>query len=141
VTPQAGSQAASASGVARLLVAWGINVLGLIVVDGLFDGIDIRRWGPVVLGGAVLGIANTVVRPLVALLTLPLIVLTLGIGYFAISVGMLALAEWVSPDFSVDGFWTYVGATVILSLVNAVIGRLLGVRASKKMSVHRLPRR
>jgi putative membrane protein len=116
--------------VVRLLVGWGINVLALVVIDGLFDGVEIRRWGPVVLGGAVLGVANTVLRPVLALLTFPLIVVTLGVGYFAISVAMLATAEWVAPDFSIDGFWTYVGATVVVWAVNALVGSLLGVARS-----------
>ena len=38
---------------------------------------------------------------------------------------MLALAEWVAPDFSIDGFWTYVGATIVVWLVNVVVGALL----------------
>jgi uncharacterized membrane protein YvlD (DUF360 family) len=38
---------------------------------------------------------------------------------------MLALAEWIAPDFSIDGFWTYVGATIVVGLVNAVLGALM----------------
>lgn len=117
---------------ARLLVAWGINVLALLVVDGLFDGVTIARWGPVVLGAAVLGVANTILRPALALLTLPLIVLTFGVAYLAINVLMLAVAEWVAPDFSVDGFWTYVGATLVVWLVNTVVGSVLGHRGGQR---------
>jgi putative membrane protein len=123
--------------VVRILVSWGINVLGLIVVDGLFDGVEIGRWGPVVLGGAVLGVANTVVRPLVTLLALPLVIVSLGLGYFAICVGMLALAEWVAPDFSIDGLWTYVGATIVLWLVNVVVGSALGVRKKGTLKIQK----
>jgi putative membrane protein len=117
--------------VVRLLVGWGINVLALVVIDGLFDGVEIRRWWPIVIGGAVLGVANTVLRPVLAVLTLPLIIVTLGVGYFALSVAMLAAAEWVAPDFSIDGFWTYVGATIVVWAVNALVGTLLGVRGGK----------
>jgi putative membrane protein len=122
------------TGIVRLLVAWGINVLALIVVDGVFDSVEIRRWWPVVLGGAVLGVANAVVRPLLTVLTLPFVIVSLGLGYLAISVGMLALAEWVAPDFTIDGFWTYVGATLVISLVNMVFGSLLGVRRKGKVA-------
>ena len=110
----------------RVLVAWGSNVLALLVVDGLFDGVEIRRWGPLVFGAAVLGLANACLKPLLAVLALPLLVATLGIGYLAISVLMLAVAEWAAPDFSIDGFWTYVGATVVVWAVNAVTGAVLG---------------
>lgn len=111
-----------------LLVSWGINVLGLIVADGLFDGLSVRRWGPLVLAGAVLGLANAVLRPLIAVLALPFVLLTFGVGLFAVSVLMLAFTEWVVPDLSIDGFWTYVGATAVVSLVNLVVGGVLGRR-------------
>ena len=60
-------------------------------------------------------IGNTIIKPVLAILTLPLIIFTFGLAYFAINVLMLALAEWITPDFSIDGFWTYVGATIVVS--------------------------
>ena len=68
------------------------------------------------IGAAVLAIANTIVKPILTLLTLPLVIITLGLFLFAINVAMLALAEWIAPDFSIDGFWTYVGATIVVSV-------------------------
>ena len=112
----------------RLLVYWGVNVLALIIVDWLFDSVTIGGWGSLLLGAAVLGFANSVVKPILAILTLPLIIVTLGLAYFAIDVAMLALAEWIAPDFSIDGFWTYVGATIVVWLVNVVVGGFLGIR-------------
>jgi putative membrane protein len=109
----------------RLLVLWGINVLALMVVDGLFDSVDIGRWGSLLVGALVLMIGNAVIKPILAILTLPLVILTFGLFYFAINVAMLALAEWVAPRFSIDGFWTYVGATIVVWLVNVVVGALL----------------
>jgi putative membrane protein len=123
------------TGFVGLLVSWGINVLALLIADGLLDGVEIRRWGPLVLGGAVLGVANAVLRPVLALLTLPLVVVTLGAGLIGIGVLMLALTEWITPDFSIDGFWSYVGATVIVSLSNAVLGPLLGRRRRPRPAV------
>ena len=108
-----------------LLVRWGINVLALIVVDWMFDGVEIGRWGSLLLGAAVLTIGNVFLKPILTILTLPLVILTFGLSYFALNVAMLALAEWIAPDFSIDGFWTYVGATVIVWLVNVSVGWLL----------------
>jgi putative membrane protein len=108
------------------LVGWGINIVALLLVDGIFDSVDIGRWWPVLIGAAVLGIANAVVKPVLAVLALPLIIVTLGLAYFAINVLMLALAEWIATDFSIDGFWTYVGATIVVWLVNWVLNALLG---------------
>jgi putative membrane protein len=108
------------------LVGWGINIVALLLVDEIFDSVDIGRWWPVLIGAAVLGIANAVVKPVLAVLALPLIIVTLGLAYFAINVLMLALAEWIATDFSIDGFWTYVGATIVVWLVNWVLNALLG---------------
>ena len=105
----------------RLLVRYGINVLALIVVDWLFDGVSIGRWWPLLLGAAVLTIGNAILKPILAILTLPLIIVTFGLAYFAINIAMLALAEWIAPRFSIDGFWTYVGATIVVWLVNVVM--------------------
>jgi putative membrane protein len=92
----------------------------------MFDSVLIDRWGPLLLGAAVLGLANAILKPILAILTLPLIVVTFGLAYFALNVAMLALAEWIAPDFSIDGFWTYVGATIVVWLVNLVVGWVLG---------------
>ena len=102
----------------RLLVALGINVLALWIADALFDGVRIHGAWAYIIGAAVLGIANAILKPILTVLTLPLIILTLGVFYFVINVAMLLLAEWIAPDFSIDGFWTYVGAVLIIWLVN-----------------------
>jgi putative membrane protein len=105
----------------RVLVAWAINILALLVADWLFDGFSIERWGPVILAGAVLGLANVFLKPLITFIALPLILLTFGIAYFFVNVVMLLFTEWVTPDFSIDGFWTYVGATIVIWLVNWIV--------------------
>ncbi|MDH4176258.1 MAG: phage holin family protein [Thermoleophilia bacterium] len=107
------------------LLYWGTNIVALIVVDWMFDGVRIDRWWPLLLGAAVLAIGNTVLKPILAVLTFPLIIVTLGLSYFGINVLMLVLAEWVAPDFSIDGFWTYVGATIVIWFVNFVLSRVL----------------
>ena len=109
----------------RLLVLWGINVLALIVVDWMFDGVRIDRWWSLLLGAFVLMVGNAILKPILAIVTLPLVIITLGLSYFAINVLMLALAEWIAPSFSIDGFWTYVGATIVVWLVNVVVGAVL----------------
>jgi putative membrane protein len=109
-----------------LLIGWGVNVVALLVIDWLFDGVEIGRWGSVLLGAAVLGLGNAILKPILALLTLPLILITFGLFYFVLNVAMLALAEWIAPDFSIDGFWTYVGATIVVWLVNWILGVVVG---------------
>jgi putative membrane protein len=102
----------------RLLITWAINVLALVVADWAFDSFEIERWWPVIWAGAILGLANAFLRPVVKTLALPLIIVTLGIAYFFVSMLMLLVTEWISPDLRIDGFWTYVGATIVVGLVN-----------------------
>jgi len=109
----------------RFLVLWGINALALIVVDWMFGGVEIERWGSLLLGAFVLTVGNTILKPILAILTLPLILVTFGLAYFALNVLMLALAEWIAPSFSINGFWTYIGATIVVWLVNVTVGWLL----------------
>jgi putative membrane protein len=109
----------------RALLAWGVNIVALIVIDWLFGSIDIGRWGSLLLGAAVLGLANAILKPILTILTLPLILITLGLFYFVLNIAMLALAEWIAPDFAIDGFWTYVGATIVVWLVNWILNSLL----------------
>jgi putative membrane protein len=109
----------------RALLGWGVNIVALIVVDWLFDSVDIGRWGSLLLGAAVLGLGNTLLKPVLTILTLPLILITLGLFYFVLNIAMLALAEWIAPDFVINGFWTYVGATIVVWLVNWILYTLL----------------
>ena len=117
------SRARDEAFVVWLAVTAGINVLALIFVNWLFDSVGIRGFWSYALGAVVLTLGNAFLKPLLAALTLPLIVVTFGIAYFALNVLMLALAEWVAPRFVVNGFWTYVGATILIWLVNvAMVG-------------------
>jgi putative membrane protein len=115
---------------ARLAIVYGINVFALIVVDWIFGSVTIGRWGSLLFGAAVLTIGNLIIKPILAILTLPLVIVTFGLSYFAINVLMLALAEWLARNFSIDGLWTYVGATIVVWLVNFVVGSLLNRIAS-----------
>src|ERR671936_1676609 len=109
----------------RLAVAWAINAAALWAADALWGSVRIHGWAAYLIGSAVLGIANTVLKPLLALLTLPLIIVTLGFAYLAINIAMVALAEWIAPNLSIDGFWTYVGTIFIVWVVNWVADRAL----------------
>ena len=106
----------------RIAVAVALNALALWIANVLWDSVDIHGFWAYAIGAVVLGIANAVIKPILAILTLPLIILTLGLFYLVINIAMVALAEWIAPDFSIDGFWTYVGVVVVVWLVNWVGG-------------------
>jgi putative membrane protein len=112
--------------VPRLAIAWAINLAALWVADALWTGVRIDGWAAFLIGSAVLGLANAVLKPLLTLLTLPLIIITLGFFYLLINIAMVALAEWIAPDFSIDGFWTYVGTVVVVWAVNWIGDLVLG---------------
>ena len=109
----------------RVIIAIAINMLALWVANVLWDSVDIHGFWAYFIGAVVLGIANAVIKPILALLTLPLIIITLGLFLLVINIAMVALAEWIAPNFSIDGFWTYVGVVVIIWIVNWAAYRLI----------------
>jgi putative membrane protein len=117
---------------ARFVAALAINALALWVANGLFGSVEIHGAAAYIIGAGVLAIANAILKPILAILTLPLIIITLGFFYLLINIAMVALAEWIAPNFSIDGFWTYVGVVVIVWIVNwavtALVDRTVGRR-------------
>ena len=116
----------------RLVILLTINAVALWVANAIFDSVRIHGFWAYFIGALVLGIANAVLKPVLAILTLPLIILTLGFFYLLINIAMVALAGWIAPNFSIDGFWTYAGVVVIIWAVNwiahAMIDKLEGGR-------------
>jgi putative membrane protein len=99
------------------------NLAALWVASEIFDEMTYGdEFWVLVLAAIVFTIVNTFVKPVIAILSIPFIIVTLGIAYFFVNVLMLLLTDWVVPDFEAGGFWTLVGATIIIWLVNLVIG-------------------
>ena len=109
----------------RLTIALLINAAALWVADVLFDSMHISGFWSYFLAALVLGIANWIIKPILTILTFPLIIITLGLFLLVINIAMVALAEWIAPNFSINGFWTYVGVVAILWLVNWVAYTLI----------------
>jgi putative membrane protein len=116
----------------RLVFAWAVNAVALWVANALFDGVRIHGWAAYIIGSAVLGFANAVIKPVLTVLALPLIIITLGFAYLAINIAMVALAEWIAPNFSIDGFWTYVGIVVIVWGVNWIADQIVEPEKRKR---------
>ena len=110
----------------RIALAIGINALALWVANAIWDSVSIHGFWAYFIGALVLGIANAVIKPILTILTLPLIVLTLGLFYLLINIAMVLLAEWIAPNFSIDGFWAYVGTVFIVWAVNWIAGQIVG---------------
>jgi len=107
--------------IARLVVAWAVNVAALWVAVKLFDDVTSSGWNALIIAGLVFGIVNTFVRPIAVLLSLPVVIVTLGLFLFVINMGMLALTDWIVDGFNIEGFWTFVGATIVVWIVNTVL--------------------
>jgi putative membrane protein len=107
--------------VIRLLLHLGSSVLALWVAAELLDGINYDDWVTIVVAGLVFGVVNFLVKPVVTLLTLPLIILTLGIAYFFVNLLMLYLTDWIVGDFEVESFGAAVLGTIIIWAVNVVV--------------------
>ena len=104
-----------------LLVSWLANAVTLGVVAAAFDDIDAGSTRQLLTAAAVFGVLNTVVKPILRLLTLPFAVVTLGIAWFFVSMLMLWLTDLLVKGFDIHGFWTLVWATVAVWGVNVVL--------------------
>ncbi len=119
----------------RLLTAWVLNAAALAAAAWLLgehmsigteaDPTD-RRLLALAVVAAVFTVVNQIITPVVKLLALPFIILTLGLALLVINALMLLLTERItdlfSVDFVIDGFWWAVAASIVISIVNAVLG-------------------
>src|SRR5262245_50650978 len=103
---------------ARMIVGWLLNAAAIWVAVKVFDGVTASDWWAILIAAAVFSIVNAIVKPILVVLTFPFIVITLGIVLFLINMAMLALTAWIVSGFSIDGFWTLVGATIVVWIVN-----------------------
>lgn len=103
-----------------------ISALGLWVASELLPGLRFESPSKLVLAAVLLGVVNAFVRPLVFILTLPLTVLTLGLFLLVLNAAMVALVAWIEPGFEISGFWTAVGAALIVSLVSWAASSAIG---------------
>ena len=106
-----------------LLVRWGIVAAAVWITSLILPGMTIQ--GGVVgilLVSLVLGLVNAVIKPIVKLLTCPLVILTLGLFTLVINMLMLMLVEWLLPEYlQIDGFfWAFIAA-IVISLATTVI--------------------
>jgi putative membrane protein len=93
----------------------------LLLVSHLYAGVSIASFGSAMIAALVLGLLNTLVRPLLILLTLPVTLLTLGLFLFVINALMFWAAAEVLEGFQVTGFWAALIGSVLYSLCALVI--------------------
>lgn len=103
-----------------------IGALGLGLASVLLPGVQVAGPGSLVLASLLLGLVNAVVRPLVLVLTLPITIVTLGLFLLVINAAMLGLVAWLLPGFHIAGFFSAVGAALLVSFTGWLASGWIG---------------
>jgi putative membrane protein len=110
-----------------LLIRWAFNVVALFVAAWLLSGISYGdQWWTLLIAGIVFTIVNMFVKPILTILSIPFIIVTLGLFYFLLNILMLYITDWIVPDFEIETFWWGVLGAIIVSVVNWVLHLIFG---------------
>ena len=105
----------------QLTLSWVANAVVLAIVTGVLSGVEVDSAGDLIRAALLFGILNTILKPFIRLLTLPLAVVTLGLIWFGVAMLMLWLTDLLVDGFDIHGFRSLVWATVIVWAVNVVL--------------------
>jgi putative membrane protein len=116
-----------------LFVRWLINTLALYAAASWMPGIHYDRGpGGLLLVAAIFGIVNSALRPILTILTCPLVILTLGLFTLVINAILLLLTSWLSTQFQlgfrVDGFGAAFWGGLVIGIVSLVLSLVTGER-------------
>jgi putative membrane protein len=109
----------------RLLLRLLVNAVAVLFAAWLVPGITVSGTASALFAGAILGLVNAIIRPLLILLTLPFTLLTLGFFIFVVNAICLGLVALLVPGFSISGFWAAFLGALVISLVSWVLSGLL----------------
>jgi putative membrane protein len=114
-----------------------IVALGLWLATSWVQGISIDSPFTLILAGILLGVVNSIVRPIAIVLTLPMTILTLGLFLLVINAGMVALVAWMLPGMHVAGFGAAFWTALVVSLVSMVGSWFVGPKGKVELFVKR----
>lgn len=103
-----------------------VNTLAVLISAYILPGVHVSSLGTALVLAIILGILNTIVRPILIILTLPITVLSLGLFIFVINALIILLATKLVPGFRVDGFWWALLFSLLLALVGSFLNSLKG---------------
>lgn len=118
----------------RFIIRWVVSTAAVAVTTWLLHphirieiegAADNQYWSTLIFTGLVLGLLNTILRPIVIFLTLPATLITFGLFLVVINAAMLSLATWIVPTFMVDSFWWALLGAVIISIVSTLLHAIL----------------
>ncbi|CAG2138604.1 hypothetical protein LMG31506_01979 [Cupriavidus yeoncheonensis] len=115
----------------RLLIVWIINAVSLFMLPYILPSIHLQSFGSAMLAALVLGLVNTLIRPILVILTLPVTVLTLGLFIFVINALLFLFVGNLLSGFSVGGFGAALLGSILYSVISWLLSSLLlGERAA-----------
>lgn len=110
----------------RLLIRLIISTIAVLVTDLLLSGVHAEDFVTGLIVAIVLGLLNTILKPLLIILTLPVTVFTLGLFLLVINAAMVLLADSLIDGFTVESFWWALGFSLVLSIVTGFLNALDG---------------
>lgn len=108
-----------------ILIKWIILTIAIMAASYSVRGIYVRDVGSAILGAAVLGVLNVILRPVLVVLTIPITILTFGLFLLVVNAVVLKLAAGFIRGFEIDGFMPAVWASIIISIVNWALYKLV----------------
>lgn len=113
------------SPISRFLVRWFVCGLGLWIAANLLGQITYSRIGEIVIAGLILAIVNSIIKPVVVILSLPAILFSLGLFMIVINGLMVLLVTWLYPPLEVTNFGGAILAGIVIGLVNFLVTAIL----------------
>lgn len=114
----------------QFLIRWGLNTAGLFTAAIFFSGVTYQdQWRVLLIAALVLSTINVLIKPLVVILSLPALLLTLGIFSIVINGAMVYLAHLIYSPFQVSSFGTAILAGLVIGLVNYIVTRVFDLLA------------
>lgn len=120
------------------LQRWAIHTLAMLVATQIVAGIDYETVTSLLVASLLFGILHAFLRPLIFLLTLPLVVVTLGLFVLVINAGLLLLVGRLVKDFQVAGFWPAFWGALVISVLSVILNTLTG-SGQGRLRVRRAP--
>ena len=109
----------------RLLLVWVLNAIALLGVAYIYPGVQVQDWKSAAIAALVLGLVNTLVKPILVLLTLPVTILTLGLFLVVLNALLFWGVAEMLPGFNVSGFWAAVLGAILYSVIGWALSKLI----------------
>ena len=116
----------------KILAKWLLSAVALLAVSQLYSGVEVQSFSSALVAALVIGLLNTIVRPILVILTLPVTVLTLGLFLFVINALLFWWAANLLAGFQVQGFGAALLGSLMYTLIGVVIESALEQLFAKK---------